>query len=58
MKTFPLQLEDDLHRRLKHAAVDADVSLHEWILTALKEKLDHGAPKPSSPARPHDRRKP
>ncbi len=39
MKTFPLRLEDDLHKRLRHAAIEDDLSLHDWILCALEERL-------------------
>lgn len=38
-KTFPIDLSEDLHKRLKHAAVDEGMTLHDWILRALAEKV-------------------
>jgi predicted HicB family RNase H-like nuclease len=38
-KTFPVQLDEDLHRRLKHAAIDDGKSLHEWIVSVLRERV-------------------
>ena len=38
-KTFPIELSEDLHKRLKHAAVDEGMTLHEWILRTLTEKV-------------------
>ena len=40
MKTFPIRINDDLHRRIKHAAIDAGVSLHDWIVRALQDSAD------------------
>lgn len=52
MKTFPLQLEDELHRKLKHAAIDAGKPLHEWIIEVLRAKVDDGRnAEPSTPER-------
>jgi len=41
-KTFPLQLDEELHKRAKHAAIDDGVTLHDWIINALKEKVGTG----------------
>ncbi len=41
MKTFPLRMDDQLHRALKHAALDEGVTLHEWILRILKQRLQY-----------------
>lgn len=40
-KVFPLELEEDLHRQLKHAAIDSDMSLHAWIVKVLTENVNH-----------------
>ena len=40
-KIFPLELEEDLHRQLKHAAIDAGTSLHALIIRALEENVNH-----------------
>jgi hypothetical protein len=40
-KVFPIEIEDVLHRRLKHAAIDAGMTLHAWILKVLGEHVDH-----------------
>ena len=34
-KIFPIELDDSLHRSLKHAAIDAGVTLHDLILRIL-----------------------
>ncbi len=38
-KVFPIELEEDLHRQLKHTAIDADMSLHAWIIKVLSESV-------------------
>ena len=38
-KTFPVELDEELHRRIKHAAIDEGLTLHDWIVTALEEKI-------------------
>jgi predicted HicB family RNase H-like nuclease len=40
-KIFPLELEEDLHRQLKHAAIDAGMSLHALIIRTLEENVNH-----------------
>jgi len=51
-KTFPIELSEDLHKRLKHAAVDEGVTLHAWILRTLTEKVvGNGGPEESSTKR-------
>lgn len=39
-KTFPIVLEKNLHRMLKHAAIDEGKSLHDWIVHVLQEKVN------------------
>lgn len=51
-KTFPIELDEDLHKRLKHAAVDEGVTLHDWILRTLTEKIGaQGGPEETSTKR-------
>ena len=38
-KTFPIELDEDLHKRAKIAAIHAGVTLHDWIIKTLEEKL-------------------
>ena len=45
MKTFPLRLDEELHKKLKHASVDDGKPLHEWIIEVLKERVDGVAEK-------------
>jgi predicted HicB family RNase H-like nuclease len=44
-KTFPVQLPEDLHKELKHASIDEGLSLHDWIVKTLEERVKNGAPK-------------
>ena len=39
-KVFPVELEEELHRRLKHAAIDAGMTLHDLIVQVLEEQVD------------------
>ncbi len=51
-KTFPIELSEDLHKRLKHAAVDEGMTLHDWILRTLTEKVGgNGGPEENSAKR-------
>lgn len=38
-KTFPLEMEDDLHKALKYKAIEADQTLHAFIIQALTAKI-------------------
>lgn len=38
-KTFPLEMEEDLHKALKYKAIEADQTLHAFIIKALVEKV-------------------
>jgi predicted HicB family RNase H-like nuclease len=49
-KTFPVQLPEELHKELKHASIDDGMSLHDWIVKTLQERVKNGAPK-KKPAR-------
>lgn len=53
-KVFPVELEEDLHRRLKHAAIDAGVTLHDFIVQVLEEHVDHNGSKPAKKGRNND----
>jgi hypothetical protein len=58
-KTFPIELSEELHKRLKHAAVDDGMTLHDWIVRALSEKVggNGSSEKASSERNPsHERR--
>ena len=39
-KTFPIEIEEQLHRRLKHAAIDAGTTLHALIVSVLEEHVN------------------
>ncbi|AIW03672.1 transcriptional repressor [Bacillus phage Pascal] len=39
IKRFPLRLEENIHREIKVAAFNADVSIHQFIMEAVKDKL-------------------
>jgi hypothetical protein len=41
MKIFPIELEEDLHRRMKHAAIDSGMTLHAWIIKTLKTTINY-----------------
>ena len=38
-KTFPLDLDEGLHKALKHRAIESDQSLHTFIIETLKDKV-------------------
>ena len=42
-KTFPIELGEDLHKRLKIAAIQDGVTLHDWIVKTLDEKVGDSA---------------
>lgn len=37
-KTFPVQLDEHLHKRLKIAAIEEGVTLHDLIVRTLEQK--------------------
>ena len=39
-KTFPLEIEDTLHKALKHKAIESDMSLHAYIIDALVSRVN------------------
>ena len=39
IKRFPLRLEENIHREIKVAAFNKDVSIHQYIMDAVKDKL-------------------
>ena len=45
MKAFTLRIESELHFALKLAALKKDISMHEFIVQAIREKLDKEAEK-------------
>lgn len=38
-KTFPLEIEDDLHKALKFKAIESDMTLHAYIIEALNARI-------------------
>lgn len=38
-KTFPLEIEDDLHKALKVKAIEEDKTLHYFIIETLSSRL-------------------
>ncbi len=38
-KTFPLEMEDNLHKALKYKAIESDQTLHSYIIEALTAKV-------------------
>jgi predicted HicB family RNase H-like nuclease len=41
-KTFPLEMRDELHKALKHRAIEQDKTLHAYIIDALTAAVDQG----------------
>lgn len=39
-KTFPLEIEENLHKALKHRAIESDMSLHAYIIDALISRVN------------------
>ena len=39
-KTFPLEIEESLHKALKHKAIESDKSLHAYIIEALVSRVN------------------
>jgi predicted HicB family RNase H-like nuclease len=38
-KTFPLEIEDELHKALKYKAIETNQTLHSFIIETLTEKV-------------------
>jgi predicted HicB family RNase H-like nuclease len=38
-KTFPLEIEEPLHKRLKMKAIEEDKTLHSFIIDTLSAKM-------------------
>jgi len=38
-KTFPLEMEDNLHKALKYKAIESDQTLHSYIIETLTTKV-------------------
>jgi predicted HicB family RNase H-like nuclease len=39
-KTFPLEIEENLHKALKHKAIESDMSLHAYIIDVLISRVN------------------
>ena len=42
-KTFPIELTEDLHKRIRIAAIEEGLTLHHWILKALEQRIGREA---------------
>ena len=38
-KTFPLEMDNDLHKTLKYKAIESDMTLHAFIIETLAAKV-------------------
>ena len=38
-KTFPIELTEDLHKRIRIAAIEEGLTLHHWILKTLEQRV-------------------
>lgn len=43
-KTFPLEIEENLHKMLKFKALESDMTLHAYILETLNAKVREDPP--------------
>ena len=44
IKTFPVQLTESFHEKIKDCAIIQKISLKEWVLNALYEKINREKP--------------
>jgi len=42
IKTYPLKLELEFHKKIKRMAFEKDVTMEHFIIEAIKEKLVRG----------------
>ncbi len=47
-KTFPLEIEEDLHKALKFKALECDMTLHAYIIDMLNARVHEDSPAYSS----------
>ena len=40
IKTFPLRLTNEFHKKIKSAAYRAETSLHDYIVQAIQNELE------------------
>ena len=40
-KTFPVELDEELHKRLKIAAIKEGLTLQDWVVKTLASKVDN-----------------
>jgi len=43
-KTFPLEIEEDLHKALKFKAIESDMTLHAYIIETLNSRIRETSP--------------
>ncbi len=53
-KIFPIEIAEDLHRQLKHAAIDSGMTLHAWIIKVLESNVNHKGIAFKKKTRKHD----
>lgn len=60
-KTFPLEMEEDLHKALKYKAIESDQTLHAFIIKTLASKVEEEPAKyfisDSQPGAPKEKKK-
>jgi predicted HicB family RNase H-like nuclease len=56
-KTFPLEIEDSLHKVLKHKAIESDMSLHAYIIDALVSRVNEETAVYGDGAKPEENRR-
>lgn len=60
-KTFPLEMEEDLHKALKYKAIESDQTLHAFIIETLASKVQEEPAKylvqESQPGTPKEKKK-
>lgn len=44
-KVFPIELDQKLHKSLKHKAIESDKTLHDFILEVLASSVREDSPK-------------
>jgi len=44
-KVFPIELGQELHKSLKHKAIESDKTLHDFILDVLASSVQESSPK-------------
>lgn len=48
-KMFPIELDEELHKRLKIAAIEQGLTLQDWILKTLAESVGNNGARKYNP---------